>query len=90
MFCGSGLRTDTVDGNGNTIPNGGSVPGYDTVNMGFTQGFKWAGLEHLSARFDVINVGDRSYELRDGSGVGVFAPQFGARRSFYGGLTYSF
>jgi hypothetical protein len=91
MFCGSGLRTDLVDGSGNTtVPNGGNVPAYDTVNLGFTQGFKWAGIDRLSARFDVINVGDRIYEIRDGSGVGVFAPQYGARRSFYGGLSYSF
>jgi len=85
MVCGSGLRTDGKD-----IPNGGSLPAYDSVNIGFTQGFKWAGCEHLSARFDVINIGDQIYELRNGGGVGVFAPQFGQRRSFYGGLTYSF
>jgi hypothetical protein len=85
MICGSGLRTDT-----DTVPNGASVPAYDSVNVGFTQGFKWANLPNLSARFDVINVGDQVYELRDGSGVGVFAPQFGPRRSFFGGVTYSF
>ncbi len=85
MVCGSGLRTD-IDG----VPNGGSLPAYDSVNIGFTQGFKWAGLDHLTARFDIVNVGDQIYELRDGSGIGVFAPQFGQRRSFYGGLTYTF
>jgi len=84
MICGSGLRTDT------DIPNGGSVPAYDSINLGFSQGFKWAGMPHLSARFDVINVGDQIYEIRNGSGVGVFAPQYGQRRSFYGGVTYSF
>ena len=30
---------------------------------------------------------DAVYELRDGSGIGVFAPQFGARRGFYVGLS---
>ena len=85
MACGSGLRTD-IDG----VPNGGSLPACDSVNVGFTQGFKWAGIDHLTARFDVVNVGDQIYELRDGAGVGVFAPQFGQRRSFYGGLSYSF
>ena len=34
-------------------------------------------------RLAVINVFDRSYELRDGSGIGVGAPQFGRRRAFY-------
>jgi hypothetical protein len=85
MICGSGLRQD-ID----SAPNGGSVPAYDSFNVGFTQGFKWANLPNLTARFDIINVGDQIYEIRSGSGVGVFAPQFGQRRSFYGGLTYSF
>lgn len=85
MICGSGLRQD-IDG----VPNGGSVPAYDSVNVGFSQGFKWANMPNLSARFDIINIGDQIYQIRGGSGVGVFAPQFGQRRSFYGGITYSF
>jgi len=85
MICGSGLRQAGKD-----IPNGGSVPAYDSVNIGFSQGFKWAGLPNLKARLDVINVGDQIYQIRSGSGVGVFAPQYGPRRSVYAGLTYSF
>jgi outer membrane receptor protein involved in Fe transport len=85
LVCGSGLRTDT-----DTVPNGASVPAYDSVNIGFTQGFKWAGVPNLTARFDCTNVADQVYVLRDGAGVGVFAPQYGARRAFYGGLSYSF
>ena len=84
MITGSGLRTDT------DIPNGGSVPAYDSINVGFSQGFKWAKMPYFSARFDVINVGDQIYQIRNGSGVGVFAPQYGQRRSFFGGITYSF
>src|SRR5204863_444844 len=30
------------------------------------------------------------YELRDGSGIGVGAPQFGQRRGFYGTVAYDF
>jgi TonB-dependent receptor-like protein len=85
VICGSGLRTD-ID----SAPNGGSVPAYDSVNLGFVQTFKFAGWKNLSARFDVVNVFDQVYELRDGSGIGVFAPQFGQRRAFFGGVTYSF
>jgi len=44
----------------------------------------------LEARFDVVNAFDRVYEIRDGSGIGVGAPQFGARRGFFFGLTKSF
>ena len=36
---------------------------------------------------DVVNLFDKIYEIRDGSGIGVFAPQFGARRGFYAGLS---
>jgi hypothetical protein len=84
LIAGSGLRTDTA------IPNGGSVPAYGTFNIGFSQGFQWAKIPNLSARFDIINVGDAVYQIRNGSGVGVFAPQYGQRRSFFGGLTYTF
>jgi hypothetical protein len=34
----------------------------------------------------MLNLLDRVYELRDGSGVGVGAPQWGARRTIYIGL----
>jgi len=85
IICGSGLRTDN-----DAAPNGGSLPAYDSVNIGFTQTFKFAGVDHLTARFDVVNLFDQIYELRDGAGIGVFAPQFGQRRSFYGGISYSF
>jgi outer membrane receptor protein involved in Fe transport len=37
-----------------------------------------------------MNVFDRSYPLRDGSGVGVGAPQYGARRTIYAGISSSF
>jgi outer membrane receptor protein involved in Fe transport len=39
---------------------------------------------------DIINLFDRKYEIRDGTGVGVGAPQYGARRGFFGGITKTF
>ena len=44
----------------------------------------------MKARLDVVNVTDNSYELRDGSGVGVNAAQYGMRRGFFGSLSYVF
>ena len=44
----------------------------------------------LNIRFDVVNIFDKIYELRDGSGIGVGAPQFGQRRGFYGTVAYDF
>jgi outer membrane receptor protein involved in Fe transport len=38
-------------------------------------------------RFDIVNLFDTIYEIRDGSGIGVFAPQFGPRRGFFFGIT---
>ena len=40
--------------------------------------------------FDVINAFDSVHEFRDGTGIGVFAPQFGTRRAFYFGLAQKF
>jgi outer membrane receptor protein involved in Fe transport len=81
FIYGSGLRKSVVN------PNDSSVPDYITVNLGVSRRFDvWGG---LTARFDVINVLDEVYEIRDGTGVGVGAPQFGARRGFFAGLSKS-
>jgi len=40
----------------------------------------------FEARFDVINLLNNNHELRDGTGLGVFAKQFGPPRGFFGGL----
>ena len=44
----------------------------------------------LKARLDIVNLTDNSYELRNGTGVGVNAAQYGARLGFFGSLTYVF
>jgi len=41
-------------------------------------------------RFDVVNVFDVNYQIRAGTGVGVGAPQFGARRSYFVGIAKQF
>ena len=87
---GSGLRTDATAPGGGNIPNGGTVPAYYTVNLGAEQSFKVSKRETLKLRLDVVNVTDNSYELRDGSGVGVNAAQYGARLGFFGSVSYIF
>jgi TonB dependent receptor len=87
---GSGLRTDATDSLGNNIPNGGTVPAYYSVNLGVEQSFKLDGKRTLKARLDVVNLTDNIYELRDGSGVGVNAAQYGMRRGLFGSLSYAF
>ena len=90
---GSGLRADGggyIPGTDEPIPNGTTVPAYYSINCGAEQSFKLHGSQMLKARFDIVNLTDNSYELRDGSGVGVNAAQYGARIGFFGSLTYLF
>ncbi len=82
---GSGLRTDAPG-----VPNGATVPAYYSVNLGIEQSFNVGKKQSLKARLDVVNVTDNVYELRDGSGVGVNAAQFGMRRGIFGSLGYAF
>ena len=37
----------------------------------------------MTVRFDIINLFDTIYFIRDGSGIGVFAPQYGPRRGYF-------
>ena len=82
MISGSGLRTDSPDG----VPNGSHVPGYAQVNIGVSHEFQDGMEKPATIRFDIINLFDKVYEIRDGSGIGVFAPQYGPRREFLVGL----
>jgi outer membrane receptor protein involved in Fe transport len=81
----SGLRRD-ID----SAPNGGSLPPFYPLNLGVSHRFHIPGLTDLTARFDVVNLLDQAYEIRDGTGVGVGAPQWGSRRGFFGGVTVAF
>jgi outer membrane receptor protein involved in Fe transport len=87
---GSGLRTDATAPDGSNIPNGGSVPAYYSVSVGAEQDFRVGSRQHLKARLDVVNLTDNAYELRNGTGVGVNAAQYGMRLGFFGTLSYVF
>jgi outer membrane receptor protein involved in Fe transport len=61
---------------------------YATANLGIVHELPaMPGSKPITLRFDIVNLFDKIYELRDGSGIGVFAPQFGARRGFYAGIS---
>ena len=85
MIYRSGLRTDAPG-----VPNGAHVPGYAQINVGMSHEFAWGVAKPATVRFDIINFFDKVYEIRDGSGIGVFAPQFGPRREFLVGLSQKF
>jgi outer membrane receptor protein involved in Fe transport len=84
LTAGSGLRADS------TVPNGAALPGYQQVNFSIVQPIETGFLKGMEFRFDVINLFDEIYQIRSGTGLGVFAPQFGPRRTFLAGLTQRF
>jgi hypothetical protein len=90
MLVGSGLRAAQPLPNGTTIPNGAHLPYYRQVNLGVSHDFDREGVRGLSARFDVINAFDQIYQIRNGTGVGVGAPQYGPRRGLFFGMSMSF
>jgi hypothetical protein len=89
FLLGSGLRADEALPDGDSIPNGAHLPYYTQINLGLSHIFHLNGAGTLTARFDAINALDKIYEIRDGTGVGVGAPQFGPRRGFFVGVSKS-
>jgi outer membrane receptor protein involved in Fe transport len=89
-WCGVKLSADMIYGSGlrNGDANIGSVPAYAQVNLGIKREFLLPNdPKPMTIRFDVVNLFDSIYEIRDGSGIGVFAPQFGPRRGFFLGIS---
>ncbi|WP_426270031.1 TonB-dependent receptor domain-containing protein [Dyella kyungheensis] len=81
---GSGLRKDGL------VPNGESLPYYFQLNLNVGHDFTLGSLGLVKTQLALINALDRTYELRDGTGVGVGAPQFGPRRGVYLSLQKDF
>ena len=82
MLYGSGLYSGFC--------NETELPPYATVNVGATHIFKLSPGNEYKVRLDVTNVADVKYEIRDGNGIGVFAPQYLPRRAVYVGLSKDF
>ena len=84
LLFGTGLRRD------GGIPNGEHLPSYTQVNLSLEHSFRGGPLGPVTLRADLINAFDKRYEIRDGTGVGVGAPQWGPRRGVFVGLTKPF
>jgi outer membrane receptor protein involved in Fe transport len=83
LIYGSGLRK------GGAVPNGAAVGPYTQVNLTTSKSFDAPG-GPVELRLDVVNAFDRVYLIRDGTGVGVGAPQYGPRRGLMFGVRKSF
>jgi outer membrane receptor protein involved in Fe transport len=89
-WCGVKLSADMIYGSGLRAgdANISTVPAYTQVNIGIKREFLLPNdPKPMTIRFDVVNLFDNIYEIRDGSGIGVFAPQFGPRRGFFLGVS---
>ena len=82
LLYGSGLRSG--------FANTEHLPAFVQVNASVLQGFDLNGAGKFNVRLSAINLLDRSYQLHDSSSIGVGAPQFAPRRTFYVALSKPF
>lgn len=92
LWQGTTYSADALFGSGlrRNFANTDHLPAYTTVNVSAAHTFDQTLIGKITGRLSVINLFDRVYEIRDGSGIGVGAPQFGQRRSVYLGLNKYF
>ena len=72
MLMGTGLRSG--------FANMEVLPAFSVLNLGASRTLRTQDLGEMELRVSLNNVLDRVYAIRDGSGIGVFAAQYGARR----------
>lgn len=77
---GSGLRRG--------FANTGNLPYYIQIDAGISKRFVLPNAGAMEVRAAIVNLNDRTYQIRNGSGIGVFAAQYGPRRAFYGGIKW--
>jgi outer membrane receptor protein involved in Fe transport len=81
LLVQSGLRASTA-----TVPNGVALPTYATMNVSAVQQLR----PGTQLRLDILNLADATYQIRNGTGVGVGASQFGIRRTILAGIKQNF
>jgi outer membrane receptor protein involved in Fe transport len=91
-FNHSTIHVDALYGSGfhEGFANMDQDSSHFTINLGVKHDFKIGQNQRITVRFDVVNITDEIYALHPGAGVETFAPQYGERRGFYGGLEYAF
>jgi outer membrane receptor protein involved in Fe transport len=89
LWSGNRLTGDLIYESGlrNGFANTTHLPGYTVLNLGASRKMNLAWIGPVEARLVLANALDKVYQIRDGSGIGVFAPQYGPRRGLFAGLT---
>ena len=85
---GYGLRFDYLYGSGlrSGFANTGNLPFYIQANAGVSKRFTVPYLQWIEARLDCVNLFDRTYLIRNGTGIGVVSNQYGPRRAVFAGV----
>jgi outer membrane receptor protein involved in Fe transport len=98
MFVGSGgtsyqlwgflLTADGIWASGyrRGFANSGELPPILQFNAAIVRSFRMPGIGNVEGRVSMINVFDHTYQIRNGSGIGVFSPTYGPRRTLYAGI----
>ena len=89
-WCGTRLSGDMIYGSGlrSDVANLGTQPPYTQFNASIAREFLlFDDPRPMTVRLDVINLFDTIYQIRSGSGIGVFASQYGPRRGFFLGVS---
>ena len=88
-WCGTKLSSDMIYGSGLRTgdANIGTEPPYAQFNASISHEFGTPDGKPLTVRFDVVNLFDTIYQIRSGTGIGVFAPQYGPRRGYFIGVS---
>jgi outer membrane receptor protein involved in Fe transport len=79
---GTGLRSG--------FANTDHVPSNTSVNLGALRQFTLGSLGPFEGRLAIVNVLDKINPIRSGTGIGIFAPQYGQRIGFFGGISKIF
>ena len=89
-WCGTRLSADMIYGSGlrSGDANISTVPQYTQFNVGAAREFLLPNDPRpMTVRFDIVNLFDTVYLIRSGTGIGVFAPQYGPRRGYFVGIS---
>jgi outer membrane receptor protein involved in Fe transport len=89
LWSGNRLTADVIYESGlrNGFANTTHLPSYTVLNLGAGRKMNLAWIGPVEARLVLANALDKVYQIRDGSGIGVGAPQYGPRRGLFVGVT---
>jgi TonB dependent receptor/Carboxypeptidase regulatory-like domain/TonB-dependent Receptor Plug Domain len=82
------FTSDAIWGSGyrRGFANSGELPPILQFNAGIVRSLKLPALSEAECRLSVINLFNHPYQIRNGTGIGVFSASYGPRRAIYGGI----